>query len=360
VVKLLPALLMNVSAGEITFEKFRMKASMQFRREEVTLSLPGIKDYVVRVDVCGLCRSDLHSASSWAHDWADEGHEFGGTVVAAKRDSSRFAIGDRVAVRNAAACLECDSCRAGRPRDCSKLIVNKQGYSQYAECDERSLVSANSLSNELLSLVEPTNVVLDLLRTANAQDAERILILGSGTLGILAGFLASAYFGKNRVLVTGRQHSCPIANAAGITSYLPFDRLNTSDMARILGGPPDCVLVTSPPATLSLALESCGKGATIATVGLDREEELMAHINVMKLIFKRARLLGVFSVPNLYFEEAVDVLTRFGQPLAALVNQRLSFNSLEASFAQWNSQPHFDGKRIVVFDSAVPEVSCSK
>jgi len=348
------------ATGEIRFEKFRMKASMQFRREEVTLSLPGTKDYLVRVDVCGLCRSDLHSASSWARDWADEGHEFGGTVVAVKRDIPRFAIGDRVAVKNAAACLECDSCRDGRPRDCQNLIVNKQGYSQYAECDERSLVSANSLSNELLSLVEPTNVVLDLLRTANVQDAERILILGSGTLGILAGFLTSTYLGKNRVLVSGRQHSCPLGNAVGIPSYLSFDRLNSANMAQILGGAPDCVLVTSPPATLSLALESCGKGSTIATVGLDREEELIAHINVMKLIFKRARLLGVFSVPNLYFEEAVDVLTRIGQPLTALVNQRLPFNSLEESFAQWNSQPHFDGKRVVVFNSAVPEVSCSK
>jgi L-iditol 2-dehydrogenase len=122
---------------------------------------------------------------------------------------------------------------------------------------------------------------------------------------------------------------------------------------------PDCVLVTSPPSTLSLALEVCSKGGTIATVGLDREDALMASINVMTLVFKRAPL-GVFSVPNLYFDEAVDVLIRYGSPLEALITDRVSFHDLEDTFAHWNSCTHFDGKRIVLFDSATPGASCSQ
>jgi threonine dehydrogenase-like Zn-dependent dehydrogenase len=35
------------------------------------------------------------------YDWADEGHEFGGTIVAVRRDNARFKMGDRVAVKNA-------------------------------------------------------------------------------------------------------------------------------------------------------------------------------------------------------------------------------------------------------------------
>lgn len=348
------------AAETIHFEKLCMKAPMQFRREVVALNLPGAKDYLVRVDACGLCRSDLHSATSWAHDWADEGHEFGGTIVAVRSDNARFKIGDRVAVKNAGACLECESCCAGNLRDCTRLVVNKQGYSQFAECDERSLVLSGSLSNDLLALVEPTNVVLDLLHTANVQDAKRILILGSGTLGILAAYLSTTHFGKQRVLISGRQESSPVAAAVGISSYLPFDQLNAANLKKTLGGAPDCVLVTSPPLTLSQALEVCGKGGTIATIGLDREDALMASINVMTLVFKRARLLGVFSVPNLYFDEAVDVLIRYGSPLAALITDRVSFHDLEDTFAHWNSCTHFDGKRIVLFDSTTSESSCSQ
>jgi threonine dehydrogenase-like Zn-dependent dehydrogenase len=344
----------------IHFEKLRMKAPMQFRRESKSVQVPGTADYLVRVDACGLCRSDLHSASSWAHDWADEGHEFGGTIVSVRRANARFKAGERVAVKNAAACLTCESCSSGNIRDCSRLVVNKQGYSQFAECDERSLVSARALSNDLLALVEPTNVVLDLLHTANAKDAERILILGSGTLGILAAHLASTYFGKRRIVISGRQDSSPLAAAVGISTYVPFEQLNAASLRQHLGGAPDCVLVTSPPSTLPQALEHCGKGGTIATVGLDHEDALSASINVMTLVFKRARLLGVFSVPNLYFEEAVDVLGRFGAPLGALITERISFDKLEDAFALWNSRAHFDGKRMVLFDSTPSEDSCSQ
>jgi len=351
----------SVTATEtIHFEKLRMKAPMQFRREEVALNLPGAKDYLVRVDACGLCRSDLHSATSWAHDWADEGHEFGGTIVAVRCENARFRLGDRVAVKNAGACLECESCCSGNLRDCSRLVVNKQGYSQFAECDERSLVFAASLSNDMLALVEPTNVVLDLLHTANVQEAKRILILGSGTLGILASYLASTYFGKQRVVISGRQDSSPMAAAVGISSYLPLEQLNAANLRKTLGGAPDCVLVTSPPSTLPQALECCSKGGTIATIGLDREDALIANINVMTLVFKRARLLGVFSVPNLYFDEAVEVLTRYGSPLAALIADRVSFRDLENTFAHWNTRAHFDGKRIVLFGPPPAEVSCSQ
>ena len=86
----------------------------------------------------------------------------------------------------------------------------------------------------------------------------------------------------------------------------------------------------------------------------------MAHINVMTLVFKRVRLQGVFSVPNLYFEEAVDVLTRFGGPLNVLITECIDFSKLEGMFAQWHTRTHFDGKRIVLFDSQNSGPSCSQ
>ena len=78
---------------------------------------------------------------------------------------------------------------------------------------------SGSLSDDLLALVEPTNVVLDLLHTANVQDAKRILILGSGTLGILAAHLCTTYLEKQRVVISGRQDSSPMAAAV---EFLPI------------------------------------------------------------------------------------------------------------------------------------------
>ena len=160
-----------------TYRRYQVKAHMQFRCEELPIPAAPEKDYLVRVDVCGLCRSDLHFATSWAEHWDDLGHEFGGTVVARNDERGRFKPGDRVAVRNAAACMKCPPCLAGHLRSCRGLVVNKMGFSQYADCDERSLVSAAGLSDTLLAIVEPTNVVLDLIYSAEIEEGDRVAVI---------------------------------------------------------------------------------------------------------------------------------------------------------------------------------------
>ena len=322
---------------------------MQFSCEEHVIPVEPAKDYLVRVDVCGLCRSDLHFATSWARDWDDLGHEFGGMIVAVRGQDRRFSVGDRVAVKNAAACLACPACLSADFRSCRGLVVNKSGFSQYADCDERSLVAADSLNDDLLALVEPTNVALDLLHSATLGPSSRVLVLGSGTLGLLVAYLATHHFGIEKVTLAGRRPASSLASELGLSSYLSLDDLGRDTLLRdSLGGAPDRVLVTTPPATLSLALDTCHPGGRILTVGLGREEALVAEIDVRTLIFRRAQLEGVFAVPNLYFEEAVEALAASGKPLGGLVKRHISFDQLESALDEWNRRPHFDGKSVLL------------
>jgi threonine dehydrogenase-like Zn-dependent dehydrogenase len=299
-----------------------------------------LKDYIVRVDTCGLCKTDLHFATDWAHNWEHLGHEFGGTIVAARRHGA-FHIGDRVAVKNASACLVCASCKRGEYRTCSGLIANRDGFSEYSDCDERSLVSAEGLDDDLLSLVEPVNVVLDLLHSAALDPDRQVLILGAGTLGFIAAHVAVQHFGMEHVAIAGRRpHADPTIDFGAVT-YFNFEQIR--------GRRWDCVLVTTPPCTLPLALDACGHGGKILTVGLAEESALAAAIDVRSLIFKRATIQGVFSVPNLYFAEAVGVLRRHGETLRQIIRRRISVCDLETWFRQWNQQGSFDGKTIVRF-----------
>ena len=331
-----------------TYRRYRVKSPMQFRCDAQPIPDVPEKDYLVRVDVCGLCRSDLHFATSWATDWDDLGHEFGGTVVAVGPGTRRFRIGDRVAVRNAAACMECPACRQEEYRACSGLVTNKLGFSQYAECDERSLVWAGNLPDDLLGLVEPTNVVLDLLHSAELSESSRTLVLGCGTLGLLTAYVATRHFGVRDLVLAGRRPDGGLASQLGFAPYLSFDDVrDKAPLRAALGGAPDRILVTTPPATLGLALEAAGAGGRVLSVGLDRNENLDAQIDVRTLIFKRARVEGVFAVPNLYFEEAVDVLASLGEPLEGLITRRVAFDDLETSLKEWERREHFDGKGIL-------------
>lgn len=339
-----------------TFRRYLVKSPMQFRSEVQAIPEAPEKDYLVRVDVCGLCRSDLHFATSWAEDWDDLGHEFGGTIVAVGSGNRHFKIGERVAIRNASACLECPACLSEDFRCCTGLIANKLGFSQYADCDERSLVWAGNLSDDLLGMVEPTNVVLDLLHSAELHESSRTLVMGNGTLGLLAAYIATRHFGVRNLVVAGRRPEGGLLSDLDFAPYLSFDEVRaTAPLRKVLGGAPDRVLVTTPPATLGLALEAVGGAGRVLSVGLDRTEALDAQIDVRSLIFKRARVEGVFAVPNLYFEEAVDVLGSLGKPLEGLVTRRVGFDDLESSLREWNERDRFDGKAILYLHGSPKE-----
>ncbi|TKX55555.1 alcohol dehydrogenase [Halorubrum sp. SP3] len=80
---------------------------------------------VVRVDACGVCRSDWHA---WAGhgEWADDrvsrgqilGHEPAGEVVAVGREVERFRAGDRVVVPFSLGDGTCQYCRRGAGNVC--------------------------------------------------------------------------------------------------------------------------------------------------------------------------------------------------------------------------------------------------
>jgi alcohol dehydrogenase, propanol-preferring len=86
---------------------------------------PGDQDAVVRVEACGICRSDWHL---WQEDWSwvgvsvplprVPGHEFGGTVVDAGKGVTRFTVGDRVTIPFHLACGQCEFCSTGRSNIC--------------------------------------------------------------------------------------------------------------------------------------------------------------------------------------------------------------------------------------------------
>jgi L-iditol 2-dehydrogenase len=337
-----------MAKSPVLSRRFLMKAPLQFRWEACAVADVPEKDYRVRVDVCGLCRSDLHAAADWAQDWSEEGHEFAGTIVAARRSDGRFRVGQRVAIRNAAPCLKCPFCQSARPRECRNLIVNKQGYRDYSDCDERSLVDAQGLDDELLALIEPTNVAFDLLDAAQLNRFDRVLVLGSGTLGLIASYLSAVLFKEVPRLVVGRRPTQALEASLGIPECISIENATRATVENRLGGLPNVVLVTTPPATLSLALDLCAPGGRILTLGLDRQDSCLAQVNVQTLIFKRLSLKGVFAVPNLFFEQAVATLRAHGEPLRSLIRHKIHHDELEPYFRAWHAKGRFDGKAILL------------
>lgn len=118
--------------------------SAPLAEREVPTPAPGASEILVRIDVCGVCRTDLHVVEGDLPPHKQPiipGHEIVGHVEAVGPNCSRFKPGDRVGV----AWLHktdgtCEYCRRGSENLCASPVFTGYdadgGYAEYTVADE--------------------------------------------------------------------------------------------------------------------------------------------------------------------------------------------------------------------------------
>jgi propanol-preferring alcohol dehydrogenase len=112
---------------------------------EVSLPAAAPGELLIRVEVCGVCRTDLHLIDNELPDIhcpITPGHEVVGVVSARGSEVTRFAVGDRVGVPWLAwTCGVCRYCRAGLENLCPQArftgYTRDGGYAQELLADAR-------------------------------------------------------------------------------------------------------------------------------------------------------------------------------------------------------------------------------
>lgn len=115
------------------------------RPADVPVPHPGPGQVLLRVHVCGVCRTDLHVVDGELKDPKLPlvlGHQIVGTVEEAGAGAGRHALGRRVGVPWLGwTCGECGYCRSGRENLCRRARFTGYqidgGYAQMAVADER-------------------------------------------------------------------------------------------------------------------------------------------------------------------------------------------------------------------------------
>jgi propanol-preferring alcohol dehydrogenase len=112
---------------------------------EVSLPPPAPGELLIRVEACGVCRTDLHLLDGELADIhcpITPGHEVVGVVSARGSEVTRFAVGDRVGVPWLAwTCGVCRYCRAGLENLCPQArftgYTRDGGYAEELLADAR-------------------------------------------------------------------------------------------------------------------------------------------------------------------------------------------------------------------------------
>ncbi|MFE6871744.1 zinc-binding dehydrogenase [Kitasatospora sp. NPDC057692] len=166
---------------------------------------PGPDEVAVRTSLVGLCGTDLellHGSASYLRDGRARfplvpGHEWCGTVAEVGRDVTGFAPGDRVVGHTMVHCGLCRMCRRGHRPLCERLtevgLYGRPGAAaEYVLLPERSLSRIpGQVPDREAVLTEPAVTVVAGLEQSRCRLGDRVVVLGTGTIGLLAVQLAA-------------------------------------------------------------------------------------------------------------------------------------------------------------------------
>ncbi len=183
---------------------------------------PAEGEVLIRVEVTGLCRTDLKIIRVGHRDLVlprVPGEEVVGTVEAVGHRVANLNPGDRVYVYPGLWCGRCPACRAGAENLCRQMQImgfhRDGGFGPHVTVPAQSVIALpDGLDFDAAVLAEPLSCALNALELGCLQSGETIGIWGAGPAGTLLARAAHVFGARpghiepdrrRRALVGGRE-----------------------------------------------------------------------------------------------------------------------------------------------------------
>jgi propanol-preferring alcohol dehydrogenase len=273
---------------------------------------PGPGQVRIRIDACGVCRTDLHLAEG---DLAPRrpgvipGHEVVGRIDARGAASERFAVGDRVgAAWLAASCGHCRFCRAQRENLCTAPRFTgwdvDGGFAEYMVANEDFLYLLPS------DFSDQTAAPLLCAGIIGYRSLRRADLPPAGRLGIY-GFGASAHLTAQVALAEGATVHVLTRSVAAQSLAL---ELGAASVGGAFDEPPealDAAILFAPVGTLvPVALSALDRGGTLAVAGIYLSD--IPELDYQRHLFQERTLRSVTANTRADGVEFLALAARIG------------------------------------------------
>lgn len=308
--------------------------------EEVPLPDISADDGLLRVEVNGLCGSDIEQITTGGRfGRLVPGHEPVGVIEQIGADAARrwgVKAGDRVAVEVVVPCRRCRQCAAEVFSSCEDS-VGAYGYRPIPGSDltggfaEYMYLHPHSVMHRIANdvpLVEAAmfNPLAAGLRWANhlggVRKGDTVVVFGAGQRGIAAA-IAALSAGAEHVVATGLTrdaHKLALARRFGVHTTLDVETDDVVERIReVTGGRgADVVVDLTPSAAQPVrdALEVARMGGTVVLAGLKHGRSI--DLVTDRIIQKGLRVVGARGVEGRSIREAIALIESGQYPLAEL------------------------------------------
>ncbi|RLP78033.1 hypothetical protein D9V32_01515 [Mycetocola tolaasinivorans] len=299
----------------------RIPAPGTLHLAEVPEPVAGPGEEIYRPHLVGLCGTDLDLIDglvdpAFVRYPLTLGHEWVG------RDSA----GRTVVTEGLIPCGSCVRCEEGRENLCAtyaELGFTRDGAAAATLAVPRHLAHeiAAGVDPTAAVIAEPASVVYRALERAIPTPGARILIIGDGTIGLLAAALARVWEPERVDLRGLRTEQATLAEHAGVDRFLTRRAAKGYDLV---------VEASGSPAGVAAALAATRRGGTLALLGyLGRDVRF--PLDVDALINADLTVLGSFASTSASWRSVVELINAGTLDAGWLVTHRFALTDYVAA-----------------------------
>lgn len=326
-----------------TMQAALFEPGRQVVMREVNIPAPERGGALLRVRACGICGSDLHTLRGDRSPNMWLGHEIAAEVLDVN-GNTELRSGDHVAVEPFVSCGTCSYCLSGQYNHCptSKFVGYSLpgGYAEYLRLPSAYRLHAlpSALPWDQAAMTEPLAVGVHALRLAGIAHGMRVIVVGGGTIGLLALQAARAMGATTTGVLAKYAHQAALAKRLGAD-------------AAVLTSEPDYAkrLVAALEGEADIVIEAVGAQSTAPSQATELVRPLGAVVltgvftgpvsmNMANVVNKEARVMG----SNCYclgqdqrrdFRVAIDLLATGKVQAEPVITHRYPLSQAPEAFA---------------------------
>lgn len=314
--------------------------------QDEAMPKPKPDEALVRVLYGGICGSDIGTyRGTFVYSTYPRipGHELAVEVMEVGDNPYGVKPGMLATVNPYFNCGHCYPCRSGRPNCCvaneTMGAQREGGFMRYLALPVERLYGSRGLGPRETVLVEPFCISWHGVKRAAVQPGEKVLVIGAGTIGVLA-MLSAKYQGCEVYMTDVAPAKLERAKQLGADGVF----LNTSPealadwTARVTGGDgfPVTLEAVGMPGTFQNAIDAASSSGRVVLVGISR-----APLSEFTFTIIQKKELSVYGSRNAVhqdFHEVMDMMRKSGLKADDVVTDIYRFSQTPQAFSDFVSR----------------------
>ena len=320
----------------------RIERPKELVYKEAELPKRGEGEAVLKLIYGGICGSDLgtyRGTFAYADYPRIPGHEFSAEIVDIGPNELGLEKGMIVTANPYFNCGQCYACQRGFVNCCENnqtMGAQRDGaFRQYITMPVERLYKGEGIDPKYLALIEPFCIGYHGIKRAGIKAGERVLIIGAGTIGVMAGLSAKIMGAEVHICDISRE-KLDYVKTFGFDQYVLNDGHLSEKIESVTQGRgyDTAVEAVGLPQTFQLAVDGTAFAGKVLLIGVGKEN---LDFNFTMLQKKELSVFGSRNAGKEDFLEAIQLAKKGAIPFDKLITNVYKFKESAEAFREFDA-----------------------